>query len=471
MARVIAVDNNIKSVSSNYAWIIAMIVAFGGFLFGFDTAIISGALPLVKDQFSLSTAMEGWFVSAALVGCITGVSFSGYVSDRFGRKQILLLSAFLFIASSIGCMLPSGIETLIAFRLIGGIGIGIASMLAPLYISEFAPLHMRGRLVSFYQLAITIGIVAAYFSNAYLLGFQQKENLQGFLQLILVKETWRAMLGINLVPAVIFFILLLFVPQTPRWLVRKGYIDEAFSILKKITGEQEAKKELITIQQSFNAVAPGLKILLQPGFRQSLLIGVLLPFLGQFSGINAIIYYGPRILNQGGLTLSSSLDGQVTIGIINVLSTFLAIRYVDKLGRRPLLIFGTAGIIIALIIAAILFYLQLTVGYAVIITILFFIFCYAFSLGPVQWVIMSEIYPNQVRAKAMTVATMSLWIAAAVVAQIFPWMLETIGAAGAFLFFAACSVCTIILTVKTIPETKNKSLEEIEAFWKRDLVK
>ena len=467
MAHVVQLQNNLKNSSSSYAWIIAMIVAFGGFLFGFDTAIISGALPLVKDQFALSTAMEGWFVSAALVGCITGVSFSGYLSDRFGRKQILILSAFLFIASSVGCMLPSGIAMLIVFRLIGGIGIGIASMLAPLYISEFAPLHIRGRLVSFYQLAITLGIVAAYFSNAYLLGFQQKDNVQGFLNLILVKETWRAMLGINLIPAIIFFILLLFVPQTPRWLVRKGYIDEAFSILKKITGEREARKEITAIQQSFGTVAPDLKILLQPGLRQSLLIGVLLPFLGQFSGINAIIYYGPRILNQGGLTLSNSLDGQVTIGIVNVLSTFLAIKYVDKLGRRPLLIFGTTGIVIALVVAAFLFHFKLTAGYAVITTILLFIFCYAFSLGPVQWVIMSEIYPNQVRAKAMTVATMSLWIAAAVVAQIFPWMLETIGAEGAFLFFAACSVGTIILTIKVIPETKNKSLEEIEAFWKK----
>jgi SP family arabinose:H+ symporter-like MFS transporter len=467
MAHVIPLENNLKSVSSNYAWLVSLIVAFGGFLFGFDTAIISGALPLVKDQFALSTAMEGWFVSAALVGCITGVSFSGVLSDRFGRKQILLLSAFLFIVSSIGSMFPSGIEMLIAFRLLGGIGIGIASMLAPLYISEFAPLHIRGALVSFYQLAITIGIVCAYFSNAYLAGFQQNEDIEGFLNLILVKETWRAMLGMNLIPAIIFFILLLFIPQTPRWLVKKGYLDEAFFILKKVAGEKEAREEITTIQQSFNTVSPGLKILLQPGYRKALLIGVLLPFLGQFSGINAIIYYGPRILNQGGLTLSSSLDGQVTIGIINVLSTFLAIRYVDKLGRRPLLIFGTTGIIIALVITAILFYLQVTAGYAVIVAILFFIFCYAFSLGPVQWVIMSEIYPNQIRAKAMTVATMSLWIAAAIVAQIFPWMLETIGAEGAFLFFAACSVCTIILTIKTIPETKNKSLEEIEAFWKK----
>ncbi|WP_018615564.1 sugar porter family MFS transporter [Segetibacter koreensis] len=467
MAHVIQLENNAKSVSSNYAWLISLIVAFGGFLFGFDTAIISGALPLVKEQFSLSTAMEGWFVSAALVGCITGVAFSGYLSDRFGRKQILLLSAVLFIASSIGCMFPSTIEMLITFRLVGGIGIGIASMLAPLYISEFAPLQIRGRLVSFYQLAITIGIVAAYFSNAYLLGFQQKENIYGFLNLILVKETWRAMLGINVIPAIIFFILLLYVPQTPRWLVKKGFIDEALIVLKKAVGEKEARQEISDIKESFNTVSPGLKILLQPGYRKALLIGVLLPFLGQFSGINAIIYYGPRILNQGGLTLSSSLDGQVTIGIINVLSTFLAIKYVDKLGRRPLLIFGTTGIIVALLIAAVLFYLKLTSGYAVIITILFFIFCYAFSLGPVQWVIMSEIYPNQIRAKAMTVATMSLWIAATVVAQIFPWMLETIGAQGAFLFFAACSACTIILTIKAIPETKNKSLEEIEAFWKK----
>lgn len=467
MAHVIPLEDNLKSVSSNYAWLVSLIVAFGGFLFGFDTAIISGALPLVKEQFSLSTGMEGWFVSAALVGCITGVSFSGVLSDRFGRKQILLLSAFLFIVSSIGCMFPSDIEMLIAFRLLGGIGIGIASMLAPLYISEFAPLHIRGALVAFYQLAITIGIVCAYFSNAYLLGFQQNEHIEGFLNLILVKETWRAMLGINLIPAIVFFILLLFIPQTPRWLVKKGYINEAFLILKKVAGEKEAREEITTIQRSFNTVSPGLKILLQPGYRKALLIGVLLPFLGQFSGINAIIYYGPKILNQGGLTLSRSLDGQVTIGIINVLSTFLAIKYVDKLGRRPLLIFGTTGIIIALVITAVLFYLQVTGGYAVIVAILFFIFCYAFSLGPVQWVIMSEIYPNQIRAKAMTVATMSLWIAAAIVAQIFPWLLETIGAEGAFLFFAVCSVCTIILTIKIIPETKNKSLEEIEAFWKR----
>jgi len=467
MAHVIPLEDNLKSVSSNYAWLVSLIVAFGGFLFGFDTAIISGALPLVKEQFFLSTGMEGWFVSAALVGCITGVSFSGVLSDRFGRKQILLLSAFLFIVSAIGCMFPSDIEMLIAFRLLGGIGIGIASMLAPLYISEFAPLHIRGALVAFYQLAITVGIVCAYFSNAYLLGFQQNEHIKGFLNLILVKETWRAMLGINLIPAIVFFILLLFIPQTPRWLVKKGYINEAFLILKKVAGEKEAREEITTIQRSFNTVSPGLRILLQPGYRKALLIGVLLPFLGQFSGINAIIYYGPKILNQGGLTLSHSLDGQVTIGIINVLSTFLAIKYVDKLGRKPLLIFGTTGIIIALVITAVLFYLQVTAGYAVIVAILFFIFCYAFSLGPVQWVIMSEIYPNQIRAKAMTVATMSLWIAAAIVAQIFPWLLETIGAEGAFLFFAVCSVCTIILTIKIIPETKNKSLEEIEAFWKR----
>lgn len=467
MAHVIVETHKNNFGSGRYVWFISLIVTIGGFLFGFDTAIISGAVQLVKSQYGLSTSMEGWFVSSALVGCIAGVSFAGAFSDRFGRKQTLLLSAFLFVLSSVGCALSPDIRWLIFFRIMGGVGIGIASMLAPLYISEFAPQKIRGSLVSVYQLAITIGIVCAYFSNAFILNTKNATHDNGILKLVFHDEVWRGMLAMNFIPAVLFFILLFFVPQTPRWLVKKRRSSEALYILSKISGQREANEQLNLIEASLKTPDQSLGILLKPGYRLALLIGILLPFLGQFSGINAIIYYGPSIFNEAGFTLSSSLDGQVIIGLANMLATLIAVRLVDKAGRKPLLIIGTTGIIISLVLTAVLFYFKVTSGWIIIASILIFICCYAFSLGPVQWVIISEIFPNHIRGRAMSIATMSLWLGATLVAQIFPWLLHMIGAVGVFLFFAVCSVLTILFTLKYIPETKNKSLEEIEKIWKK----
>ncbi|WP_431292288.1 sugar porter family MFS transporter [Pedobacter sp. P26] len=328
----------------SYLYLVCLVAALGGFLFGFDTAVISGTISLVTKDFGLDAVSEGWFVSCALLGCIIGVAISGKLSDRFGRKIVLILSAFLFLTSALGCMYAGSFSSLITFRLIGGIGIGVASMVSPLYISEFAPSRLRGTMVSLYQLALTIGIVVAYFTNAYLANHTGEAHSSAESQKILSAEVWRAMLGLGALPALIFLLALFVVPESPRWLLTRGRKDLAERILIKIDGEAAARKELETFSsQKISGEEGSLKILFNPVYRKALWIGLLLPFLSQVCGINAVIYYGPRILEQAGFTLNNALGGQVTIGIVNVIFTFVAIFTVDKWGRKPLLYVGVGG--------------------------------------------------------------------------------------------------------------------------------
>lgn len=445
---------------------VCVVAALGGFLFGFDTAVISGTVSLVKSDFTLDAVQEGWFVSCALLGCIVGVSISGKLSDAYGRKVVQILSAVLFLTSAIGCMLSSSFLTLIAFRLVGGLGIGVASMVSPLYISEFAPSRYRGMMVSLYQLALTIGIVLAYFSNAYLASHTSDYASNESLGPILSTQVWRGMLGLGAVPAAIFLLALLLVPESPRWLLLRGQEQKARAILTRIDGPVSAQQEIDAFNASSEEGHGNLRELFTPIYRRALWIGLLLPFLSQICGINAVIYYGPRILEQAGFTLNNALGGQVTIGLVNVAFTFVAIFTIDKWGRKPLLYAGVGGAVASLIIIGALFQMEVTSGPWILLFILAFIACFAFSFGPVCWVIVSEIFPNTIRGKAMALATLSLWIGNFLVGQLTPFLLEEVGSAWTFWLFAVCCSPALWITWKLIPETKGRSLEAIDAYWK-----
>ena len=452
----------------NNVTVLALIAALGGFLFGYDTAIISGTIGLVKTQFNLSTLMEGWYVSSALIGTILGVSMAGILSDKYGRKNILVMSGIFFALSAMGCAISGSFNGLIIYRIFGGIGVGIASMLSPLYISEIAPAKNRGRLVALYQLAITLGILIAYFANAYLLGISNSESLAdttGLTNKIFVSEVWRAMLGSEALPAIIFLFLLFLIPKSPRWLTMKGKKEQAKSILLRFVGEQEANDEIQQVETILSKESGGIKMVFSGPFKLAMIIGISLAVLSQISGINAIIYYGPKILEEGGLQLGEALGGQVVIGIVNVLFTFIALWKIDALGRKPLLIYGVIGIMISLIIVGLLFYFEVNNTYLLMTFILTFIACFAFSFGPVLWVLLSEIYPLKIRGVAMSVATMAVWVGNTFVGQMTPWFLENLKPYGTFWFFAACMVPAIYLEVKVLPETKGKTLEEIENYW------
>ncbi len=446
---------------------LALIASLGGLLFGYDTAVISGTLSMIRSQFGLNPVMEGWYVSSALLGCVIGVSFSGWLTDKYGRKLVLILAAVLFTVSALGCALIDSFSNLVLYRFIGGLGVGIASMLSPMYISEMSTPDSRGRMVALYQLAITVGILGSYFVNAWLLN--QSDNgdflIYEKLNLIFKSEVWRAMLGMESVPALLFFILLLIVPESPRWLTIKGKIDDAKSILSKFLGEEEVEDEIKEIRESLKTEQESRKLILDPGIKLAIFLGCSLAVLQQFTGIDAIIYYGPRIMEQAGFALSDALGSQVIIGTINMLFTLLAIWLIDRTGRKPLLIFGTSSMFLSLVVIGLLFFFGMAEGIFLLVLILFFIASFAFSLGPVVWVILSEIYPTKIRGRAMSIATMAVWIGTFTIGQLIPLSLDNLGPSVTFWIFAFFCIPTIWIGWKIMPETKGKTLEEIERYW------
>lgn len=450
--------------SGRYLIIITMVASLGGFLFGFDMAVISGVLPLVQKQFLLSAAQEGWFVSSALAGCIIGVAFSGELSDQYGRKKMLFLSAVLFLLSAIGCSLMPSFSWIIAARLLGGIGIGVASNVVPLYISEIAPAQIRGRLVTYYQLALTLGILVAYLTNAWLLNYSLS-NQGAISDNLLLAEVWRGMFAVGIVPALLFLLGLFLVPESPRWLIQKGKVDNGEAILKRLSTPSEARRDTEEIKQQAREEKTSYKDLFAPGMRRAMMIGILLPLFSQFSGINAIIYYGPSILSNAGISLSNSLISQVIFGVANMLFTLIAIWKVDSLGRRRLYITGTAGATIALFLTGLCFYTGATTSIWLLVSVLLFLACFAFSIGPLKFVVASEIFPNKIRGRAMAISIMTMWIADMIVGQLTPILLKQLGAGYTFWFFAVFCLIALIVVFKLLPETKGKSLEQIENFW------
>ncbi|WP_126971000.1 sugar porter family MFS transporter [Gynurincola endophyticus] len=433
---------------------ICLTAALGGLLFGFDTAVISGALSPIKIQFSLNSGMEGWLVSSGLIGCISGVAATSMVSDKIGRKKTIILSAWMFLASAILCAGSFSVSMLVIGRMIGGIGVGMASVISPMFITEFAPAEKRGRMVSYYQLSITAGILLAYFSNALL----DTRSAQSIFQ----TEIWRPMFLVMAIPSVIFMLLLAKVPESPRWLISINEKQKAASILFKIIPPETAAREFKAMEEAADKSRQNSRSLFSKPLRLTLFIGTILAVLQQFSGINAIIYYGPSIFEKAGIDSQNALLFQVIIGSVNLLSTFIAIKWTDKYGRRKLMIIGLIGIIVSLLGCGWLFYTDYTQGYLLLILMLFFIACFAFSLGPVTWVIINEIFPTDVRVKSVAFCTLMLWVAVWMVGQFVPWLLEQAGAAWLFWIFAAFSTINLIIIWKLVKETSGKTLEEIE---------
>ncbi len=448
-----------------YLSLACLVAALGGLLFGFDTAVISGAEGPVAKQFHLSELMEGWIVSSALVGCLIGATIAGFLADRFGRKKVMLLAAVLFVLCSIGSAMPTVPWHLVVARIVGGTGIGIASMLSPMYIAEIAPPRLRGGLISTYQLAITIGIVVAYFSN-YAFAFLAQNHADwygaGVWHLIFVGEVWRGMLLAGVVPAAVLFLLLFFIPESPRWLMKQGRSDAAMKILARVNGLAHATQEMQEIEQTLAQESGSIAQLFHHRMRLAMLIGIVLPFFTQICGINVIIYYGPKVLEAATSKLGdAALLWQVVLGSVNVIFTVLAILTVNKLGRKPLLLVGIVGIGVTLLASGFLF-TTASPPIAVLAIFAGFLACFAFSYGAVCWVIIAEIFPTAIRGRAMSISIFSLWTGCILVGQTFPWLLKHVGPSWTFWFYALTTPLAFLFVLFFVPETKGKSLEQIE---------
>ena len=464
-----------STINLGYLVFLSVVAALGGFLFGYDTAVISGTIAQVTEQFGLDALQQGWYVGCALIGSIIGVLFAGILSDKFGRKSTMILSAILFSTSAIGCAVSTDFNQLVIYRIIGGVGIGVVSIISPLYISEVAVAQYRGRLVSLYQLAVTIGFLGAYLVNYQLLGYSMSnpDVSTGWWNLVFVSEVWRGMLGMETLPAIMFFIIIFFIPESPRWLILKGKEEKATNILERIyTSSKEALFQLTETKSVLSSESKSeWKLLLQPGIRKAVIIGVCIAMLGQFMGVNAVLYYGPSIFENAGLSGGDSLFYQVLVGLVNTLTTVLALVIIDKIGRKKLVYYGVSGMVISLILIATYFIYGESWGISsifLLVFFLFYVFCCAVSICAVVFVLLSEMYPTRVRGFAMSIAGFALWIGTYLIGQLTPWMLQNLTPAGTFILFAIMCVPYMLIVWKLVPETTGKSLEEIERYWMKN---
>jgi sugar porter (SP) family MFS transporter len=437
--------------SSFYIIFVTVIAAIGGLLFGFDTAIVAGATRYLKDQFALTSIQEGWAVSVVLIGCMFGAGISGTISDRIGRKRFMLVSAVLFLVSAVGCALPRTIAEFVVFRFIGGLGIGSASILAPLYISEIAPARIRGALVSVNQMAIVTGILLAYFVNWAFAGVGP--------------SNWRWMYAAGALPSVIFFLLLLRIPESPRWLVKQGRESEALGVLSRVTPADLAAAEVSSIKETLAMEKGSLAELFRPGFRRALLIAVVLAILQQITGINAVLYYAPRIFERAGFTRMSAIGQSTIVGFVNMLFTIVAIVLVDRIGRKPLLLTAAGGMGVSLLLLGAAFRSQAFSGPLILGLILLYIAFFAMAMGPIVWVVMAEIFPTRMRGSAMAIATVILWVSDFAVTLSFPVIADRLNESTAFWLYAAMCAVDFVFMFFFLPETKGKTLEEIEKRW------
>ena len=445
--------------SPAYVWLLASVAALGGLLFGYDTAVISGAIDFLVTRFELNDVWKGWAVSNVLVGCMIGAACAGPLSDRFGRKRVLLLSAVLFAVSAIGSALPRTFSELVMARFVGGLGVGMASMLSPLYIAEVAPAHLRGRLVSLNQIAIISGMLVVAIVNWLVAESAPGESWN-------VSTGWRWMFGSEMLPAVLFLFCLLVVPESPRWLTKQGRQHEALAVLTRVGGAEQAQRQMREIEDAIAHEGGSLRDLFQPGIRVALLIAVVLAVLQQVTGINAVMYYAPGIFKSAGaeVTSAQALLQTVAVQVVNVLLTLVAIWVVDRGGRRPLLLVTSAAMGVSLVLLGGAFYFQLPPAW-VFAMVLLYVASFAVAMGPVVWVVLAEIFPTRTRGRAMAVATVALWIACFAVSQTVPMMFKHLGQPTTFWTYGVMCGVSLVFVWRYVPETKGKTLEEIERTW------
>lgn len=487
--------------SRAYLALLVISAALGGLLFGYDTAVVSGAEKLLQKHFALDALQTGWAASCVLIGCLVGALMAGPLADGFGRKKVLFACALLFTISAIGCAVPeklndaglgflaegfgklvtaigsifgldlansdANFNQYVFMRFLGGLGIGISSMVAPTYLAEIAPERIRGRLVTGYQMAIVTGIFVVFFVNKMILSYGDAAWAE--------EIGWRWMFGIGVVPAVLLAVISLMTAESPRWLVTRGREQEAMHIVTRISGPTQAAVEIAAVRDSLGAERGGLRELFD--FKMALFIAITLALGSQFCGINAVMYYGPRIFEDSGSTQEQAHMFQIIIGIFNVVFTVLAMWLVDRLGRKKLIGFGSLVQALAHLIIVGLFLFVVEKGadgrlqlppwglWAMLGGVLTFVAAFSIGNGAVCWVIISEIFPNRIRGLAAAIATASIWAAAFIVSQLFPWMLENWGPVTIFSLFAGVSLLGSIFVWLVVPETKGRTLEEIEASW------
>lgn len=433
----------------SYVILISVVAALGGLLFGFDTAVISGTINFIQPYFGLSEAGLGWTVSSLLFGCIAGVFLAGKAGDHYGRKKVLMLAALLFFVSAVGSASAHSLVFFLVARILGGIAVGVASILSPMYIAELAPAKYRGTLVSLNQLAIVIGILVAFFSN-YLLVNTGENN-------------WRWMLLVMAAPAVLLFFSLFLVPESPRWLVARNRNDDALKVLIKTSGKEFALADLKEIEETLkNQEESKFSDLLAPKIKPLLFIGIILAVFQQITGINTIMYYAPKIFANVGQSNDLALLQTILIGGTNLVFTLVAMILIDRFGRKLLIVTGSAGMMMMLTGLSVLFFTNQTSGGLVLVFIIGYIAFFAASLGPALWVVAAELFPNRLRSKGMSIAIVSLWIACTIVTIAFPIMLERLSGGLTFLIFALICLANLLYVLKYVPETKGKTLEELE---------
>ena len=525
-----------------YLMLVCLVAALGGLLFGYDTGVISGAIGPLEVRFELDAKWVGWTASCALVGCMFGAGLAGTISDRIGRKKVLIISAVFFLVSALGTALPRNLTEFIIFRFIGGLGVGAASLTSPMYIAEISPARIRGRMVSVNQFAIVSGFLVVYFVNYLIGGYGAgidrravaehiaqdgtKLDIEAVTKFIarrggeidgkevgvfldehgdsldsqavvdfmkehkvevkkldvevagygvaswVVQSAWRWMFGSESILAVMLLFLACFVPESPRWLTKQKREDEALGILSRVDGYEFAKTELAEIKEAITHESGSLAQLFQPGMKIVLAIAIVLAILQQVTGINAVLYYAPEIFKNIGYGTADALLRTVGMGVVNMSLTIVAIWAVDRLGRKPLMIIGSIGMGAALLVLGLAFFFEQR-GYWVLVAVLAYIACFALSLGPVVWVVLSEIFPTRIRGRAMAIATVILWMACYTVSQTFPmmdknqWLVEKFHHGFSFWVYGGFCVVTLLFVWLFVPETKGKTLEEIEKHWMR----
>ena len=433
-----------------FTYRISAVAALGGFLFGFDTAIINGAIVFLKQQFRWSEVQTEVAAGSLLLGCVIGAGVAGTLSDRLGRRRILLLAAAIFALSSVATALPNSLAQFCAARVVAGVAIGIASMLSPLYIAEISPPAIRGRLVSLNQLAIMTGILVSY--------------LTGWALASLGQESWRWMFASAALPSVLFYFALFTVPESPRWLLKEDRAEEALKVLTRL-GEPTSR--LTEIRQTIQEESGSLAQLFLPGMRRPLIVGVALAILQQVTGINTILYYGSIIFTEqvGSESASAALWANVVIGAVNLICTIAALFVIDRLGRKPLLMIASAGMGASLLILGAAFAIQPKAGSFILTLIVLYVGCFSIGMGPGVWVVLSELFPTRIRGRAMSIATISLWVACLAITLTFLSLVKAISVSGAFWLYAMMCLVTVIFLWRAVPETKGRTLEEIEKEW------